>query len=853
MRPLFYPLGFVITLTAVPLSGVLFLASDLSWLVSATCVTTILLFIVYRCRSVWPSLGLYSLIQCSNAGYFASYYLQGTGFNARFFYHIRIDIIYAGLSEFLPLIIAFVFLFGFGNWLMRLIRRAKATYAGLTGYQVATLILAVGLGFYFFNPVKDTISYIRLLNGPQNLSPELRHILRTIDTHNPFSLPRDSERKNLVFLYLESVEQSHFDQEYFPDLMPELDEIRLQSIDFTQVNQVPSASWTISGMVASLCSLPLHSPYSWSQNTLTVGEEFMSGARCLSDVLAKQGYHTEYLAGARTRFAGKEHFLKSHQYQEVSGKDQLEMTLNDKEYKHDWGLYDDSMYAIAKKRLAVLSQQDKPFFLNMLTLDTHHPSGHISKSCREQPEVERDTTMERALHCADKLAADFIRHIRQSPYSGNTIIVVMGDHIAMRNSMWKKMQAYPKKRRLLFFINTPEMKGQSNENPGSHYDVAPSILDALGFNGTRQTFGMGKSLLRGRGFLHEHGYDIDIGAEPAVRQKILSLWNEAPAGAKQGLAIGKNGDHIRVGKSIFQLQSDGWGDKASALLAFHQDTGELVDIEIWPYMATGMGENDISWRIVNAPDKVFLAVSAIQYIKDLLPTELRVGNWPEEPMAYFFGAAGNPYNVAGRVPSTGEFVIDSQAITQAMDAAIDPDEVVLNFNRLNVLGRAGLPQQIGERYMPAGMGDIGSFRARSCSLHTCDSIVEVNSKRFELKRGISIFGVEKGGREAVLIQHLDGCLGNPLKDEKGLAGLLSLHENYRTWFIAIHDTAACQPQIQSLKTWANVPGIEELKTLRYREPYFSIYSQANGVALEYRGRGRSQVNISFNGQEISQQ
>ena len=60
------------------------------------------------------------------------------------------------------------------------------------------------------------------------------------------------------------------------------------------------------------------------------------------------------------------------------------------------------------------------------TMDTHHPYGHVSKSCKVQQYKDGANSMLNAVACADELIARFIKQIQDSPYGKNTIIVVCG-------------------------------------------------------------------------------------------------------------------------------------------------------------------------------------------------------------------------------------------------------------------------------------------------------------------------------------------------------------------------------------------------------------------------------------------
>ncbi|WP_438516828.1 hypothetical protein, partial [Enterobacter hormaechei] len=62
-------------------------------------------------------------------------------------------------------------------------------------------------------------------------------------------------------IYAESLERTYFDAELFPGLADELNALRTDSIDFSNTQQLPGTGYTIAGMVASQCGIPLFAPF----------------------------------------------------------------------------------------------------------------------------------------------------------------------------------------------------------------------------------------------------------------------------------------------------------------------------------------------------------------------------------------------------------------------------------------------------------------------------------------------------------------------------------------------------------------------------------------------------------------
>ena len=125
---------------------------------------------------------------------------------------------------------------------------------------------------------------------------------------DPALTPLSEEHPNLVYIFAESFEETYYDETLFPSLVTDLRSIREQSITFTQIKQALGTSWTIAGMTAVQCGIPLVTPsanaHSLQGNSMSKMSTFYSGAVCMSDMLHKEGYKLIYRSGSPLEFAG---------------------------------------------------------------------------------------------------------------------------------------------------------------------------------------------------------------------------------------------------------------------------------------------------------------------------------------------------------------------------------------------------------------------------------------------------------------------------------------------------------------------------------------------------------------------
>ena len=343
------------------------------------------------------------------------------------------------------------------------------------------------------------------------------HMKNSHDFYKYYKTPnRKVERPsmNLVFIYAESLEQTYFDKKIFPGLMEHLSGLQKDAIRFTEIHQVASTGWTIAGMVASQCGIPL---FTTSQgNSMRGSDEFLEDAVCLGDVLKSSGYHLTFMQGASLSFSGKGNFYKTHSFDEVYGLDEL--MKKEQDYRNGWGLYDDTVLGKVYDKFEELSKRGKPFGLFLLTLDTHHPRGMTSKSCENIPYGNGENPILNAVHCSDKLLYEFINKIRNSNYSKNTIIVLVSDHLAMGNTASGYLAKG--KRRDLFLVFDPRQEGVEIGRPGTTLDTGATIL---GFLGIEEDIGLGRNLLT-KATLYETIKDLNQKLW-SWRNDILELWN----------------------------------------------------------------------------------------------------------------------------------------------------------------------------------------------------------------------------------------------------------------------------------------------------------------------------------------
>jgi len=448
--------------------------------------------------------------------------LTHNGFDESVLFHLKVGLTGANLYDFWKIIglgiilVPFLILFCVFVYKMIRPRSLKKEISIITLFSSGLLLVLS----YISNPILDDFSQFFASSFDR-------------DFYKYYRVPKRNEvvdskkKKNIVYIYAESLERTYFDEDIFPGLITELKKIEDKSISFENIFQVYATGWTIAGMTASQCGMPLITP-SGGNSMSGVNNKFLPGAVCLGDLLKDNGYMLEYFGGSSLLFAGKGNFYTSHSFDKVYGKRELESYLSDRSYMTGWGLYDDSLLNIAYKEFEALSKKDEPFGLFMLTLDTHHPQGNSSNTCKELDKAYKkgDNSMLNAVKCSDFLLSSFINKILDSEFAEDTLIVLTSDHLAMPNDAYTQLEQ-GKRRNLFMIIDGAQMvEAKKIPQKGSMLDVSATVISFLGLP---SMLGLGRDLLQDESLIEINNAEDKVLEEakevlnPISNQKSMKL------------------------------------------------------------------------------------------------------------------------------------------------------------------------------------------------------------------------------------------------------------------------------------------------------------------------------------------
>jgi len=476
-------------------------------------------------------------------------WFTGQGIDQATLYHVAYGLDGAGFSEYSLLILGGIALLVFGAagalgctlTLTRTRPRERPLRTQRASIPLALLACAV-------NPAsKDLLE----LAGVE-LGSDTPHESFAAHYRRPKLSAGPSAPRSFIFIYGEGLERTYFDESLFPGLIVGLRELEATSTTFTDIRQTNGTSFTIGGLVGSQCGIPLVTAS--AGNSMSGMSKYLPNAVCFGDLLSERGYHLSFLGGASLKFAGKGKFLNGHGFEDAQGREQLVKKLPDPSYLSGWGVHDDSLLDLAYDKFIDLSSKPKPFGLMMLTLDTHHPDGHVARRVADAKYQAGKVSILNAVAGSDRLLTAFIRRVLDSPAGKDTLIVLASDHLALKNGAAAQLERG--ERRNLFMIIDPRNPGGSRiTKPGTTLDVGPTVLHALGF---RTNLGLGRDLLAD---------------EPSLRTQLpnfsasLASWKD-PISGFWGLS---QLEDVVIDASAKAINAGGTSVMAPALITFDED------------------------------------------------------------------------------------------------------------------------------------------------------------------------------------------------------------------------------------------------------------------------------------------
>lgn len=391
----------------------------------------------------------------------------------------------------------------------------------LKGIGAALCALSVVFSSVYGVFVLRIPTYLELKNGETSFYEE--YYIKP----DPVLISSKGKTKNLVYIYLESMETTYTSTEdggkQADNYMPRLTSLAQNNVSFSDKDggniggflTPQGTGWTIAALLATSSGIPFSFPLGDNGNNAMSKEEyFASGLITLGDVLHENGYRQEFLCGSEIEFGGRDKYYQQHGNYEIydlnTAREEGKVAAD--YHNGFWGFEDYILFDIAKEELTDIANSGEPFNFTMLTVDAHHNGGFKCELCGSDYTdlSEKYAHTANVITCIDKQVAEFVEWCQAQDWYEDTVIVISGDHPRMDSRLVSKVAATE---RPVYncFINSAVEPKTSDATEGrvwTSFDMFPTTLAAMGFEIIGDRLGLGTNMFSGAKTLSEElGYD----------------------------------------------------------------------------------------------------------------------------------------------------------------------------------------------------------------------------------------------------------------------------------------------------------------------------------------------------------
>lgn len=278
--------------------------------------------------------------------------------------------------------------------------------------------------------------------------------------------------KNVVLITVESLSASYLgaygNQE---NLTPQLDKLASEGLKFERL--FATGTRTVRGLEALSLGTP---PIPGQAIVRRPDNDHLS---TIGEYLEIQGFTTEFVYGGYGYFDNMNAYFKGNDFVVTDRTDFDEKSIV---MENVWGVADESLFDNALLSLDKAANNDKPFFVQIMTTSNHRPytfpEGRI-----DLPQGNRRG----AVKYTDYAIGKFIEDAKSKPWFEDTLFVIVADHCA---SVAGKTKLPVAKYHIPMIFYGPSLVRPGTYNRlVSQIDVPPTLLDLLGVAGSEHFFG----------------------------------------------------------------------------------------------------------------------------------------------------------------------------------------------------------------------------------------------------------------------------------------------------------------------------------------------------------------------------
>jgi len=315
---------------------------------------------------------------------------------------------------------------------------------------------------------------------------------------NDVDLIFPENKRNLIYIHVESLEIPLLSYELggaqSVNLIPEITNLMYENISFTYNGLFTGANplnmgWTMASLVGQTAGVPL---MALAINVQGRNDEFLPNLQSIGRILEDNGYTNTFIMGSEAAFAGRDIYFRTHgNYRILDYNYAIQSGIIPPDYKVWWGFEDEKLYSWAKEEALMLSKEDAPFNLTLLTVDTHHPGGLACRLCIDEHGIQYAN----AFSCASRQLYNFISWAKLQEFYENTTIIIVGDHPSMDANFYRDLDLGFNRYMPVIIINSAIEPISAENREFSLLDMFPTTLAAMGVDIPGNRLGMGVNLL----------------------------------------------------------------------------------------------------------------------------------------------------------------------------------------------------------------------------------------------------------------------------------------------------------------------------------------------------------------------
>ena len=290
------------------------------------------------------------------------------------------------------------------------------------------------------------------------------------------AIPFSSRPKNIIMISVESLSAEFMDSYGgTKGLTPELDKLGKEGMKFDRL--FATGTRTVRGLEALSLGTP---PIPGQAIVRRPKHDHLS---TMGELLKYQGFSTFFFYGGFGYFDNMNAYYAANNYRVV---DRTDIPKDQVGFENVWGVADEYLFDHVIRTLdnkGAKGTQDKPFFAQIMTTSNHrpytYPAGRI--------DIPSPGGRDGAVKYTDYAIGKFIKDASKKPWFKDTLFVIVADHCA--SAAGKTRLPVTGYHIPLIFYAPGLLKPAVFSPTVSQIDIAPTLMEVLGKNGSAQFFG----------------------------------------------------------------------------------------------------------------------------------------------------------------------------------------------------------------------------------------------------------------------------------------------------------------------------------------------------------------------------